>query len=237
MNEQTKQNNQPDTVHIPNRLFPLKQIVVGLLVIALTFIVAAIALPKSAEAKDAIGLNDKQTVQVHKLEKYLNAISSMRARFLQITSLGQFSQGDFLMQRPGLMRIEYDEPNPILLVSDGLWVMYKDKQLDQRSYTLLSAVPASIFIGETVDFFGDDLLISDFEHKTNVIRITLQRDDDPAEGALTLVFASKPLALKQWTVLDAQGISTTVSLLAPEYGVKLDEALFKVDNQIRKKDD
>ena len=122
-------NNQPDIIGIPNRLFPLKPIIMGLLVVALTFIVAAVFLPKTAEAKDAIGLTDKQTEQVHKLEKYLNAISSMRARFLQITSLGQFSQGDFLMKRPGRMRIEYDEPNPILLVSDGLWVMYKDKQL------------------------------------------------------------------------------------------------------------
>lgn len=226
-----------ENVGIPNRPFPLKRIVIGLLVIALTFIVAALTLPNTAKAKDAIGLTEKQTAQVHKLETYLNAISSLRARFLQITSLGHFSQGTFLMQRPGKMRIEYDPPSPILLVSDGLWVMYKDKELDQRSYTLLSAVPASIFIGETVDFFGDDLLISDFVHETNVIRITLQRDNDPAEGALTLVFASKPLALKQWTVLDAQGISTTVSLLAPEYGIDLDKALFKVDAQQRKKKD
>lgn len=230
-------NDQPDVVGIPNRAFPLKRIVVGLLSIAAVFIVAAFALPKVADAKDAIGLDAKQTKQVKDLEIYLNAISTMRARFLQITSEGQFGQGVFSMARPGKMRIEYDPPSPILLVSDGLWVMYKDKELDQRSFTLLSMVPASIFIGEKVDFFGEDLMISDYVEDKKVIRITLQRNDDPAEGALTLVFATKPLTLKQWTVLDAQGISTTVSLLGPEFGVSLDDKLFKVDHKARKKRD
>jgi len=228
-------SEHPGIVGIPNQPFPLKRIMMSLLSIAAVFIVAALALPKSADAKDAIGLDVAQQKQVRALETYLNAISTMRARFLQITSLGSFAQGEFLMQRPGLMRINYDAPNPVTLVSDGLWVMYKDKELDQRSYTLLSAVPASMFIGEKVDFFGDELLISDYVDEAAAIRITLQRNDDPSEGSLTLVFAAKPLALRQWSVLDAQGISTTVSLVGPEFGVKFKKDLFKVENQPIKK--
>lgn len=216
---------------IPNRPFPLKRIILSLLSIAAMFIAAALALPKTANAKDAIGLDTAQQKQVRALESYLNAISTMRARFLQITSQGSFAQGEFLMQRPGLMRIDYDAPNPITLVSDGLWVMYKDSELDQRSFTLLSSVPASMFIGEKVDFFGDELLIADYVDEAGVIRITLQRNDDPTEGSLTLVFAAKPLALRQWSVLDAQGISTTVSLMGPEFGVKFNNDLFKIENQ------
>jgi len=230
-------NDQPDLVGIPNRPFPLKRIVISLLSIAAVFIGAALMLPKSATAKDAIGLAPKQKLQIEKIEKYLNTISSMRARFLQITSQGAFAQGDFLMSRPGRMRIEYDAPNPIVLVADGTWMMYKDTELDQRSYTLLSTVPASMFIGEKVDFFGDELLIADYVKETETIRLTLQRNDDPMEGSLTLVFADKPLALKQWSVIDAQGISTTVSLMAPQFGVTLEDSLFKIENQPLKKPD
>jgi len=224
-------SEEPAVQGIPNSPFPLKRIVVGLITIASIFIIAALTLPKTAEAKDIIGLDAQQTQKLKSIQTYLNAISSMRARFLQITSLGDFTQGQFSMQRPGLMRIEYDPPSPILLVSDGFWMMYKDKQLDQRSYTLLSSVPASMFIGETVDFFADDLLISDYVDEAGVIRISLQRNADPAEGALTLVFADKPLALKQWSVLDAQGITTTVSLLGPEFGVTFKKDTFKVENK------
>ncbi|HEY9164453.1 MAG TPA: outer membrane lipoprotein carrier protein LolA, partial [Magnetovibrio sp.] len=58
------------------------------------------------------------------------------------------------------------------------------------------------------------------------------RSDDPAEGSLTLVFESKPLQLRKWSVTDAQGITTTVSLLGPKFGVNLANDLFKVENKL-----
>jgi len=228
-------SEQPEVIGIPNRPFPLQRILIGLLSLAGVFIALALFLPMPAQAKDAIGLTVAQTKQVHELERYLNAITTMRSRFMQVTSQGTFNQGDFMMARPGRMRIEYDPPSPIVLVSDGFWMMYKDKELDQRSFTLLSNVPASIFLGEKVDFFDDSLLISDYVSKSHVIRITLQRNDDPMGGSLTLVFAAKPLALKQWNIVDGQGISTTVSLMGPQFGVPLDPSLFKVENKPLKK--
>lgn len=230
-------NEQSALTGIPNTAFPLKRVVAVLLCVAALFAASALFMPKSASAKDAIGLNAAQTKQVVRAQKYLNAISTMRAKFLQVTSQGQYAQGVFLMSRPGRMRIDYDPPTPVLIVSDGTFVMYKDEELGQRSYVPLAAMPASIFIGGTVDFFGDDLLITDFEDTASVIRVTVQRSDDPAEGSLTLVLASQPMALKKWVVVDAQGISTTVSLMGPEFGVPLNEDLFKVENSPRKKHD
>jgi len=228
-------NTEADVPGIPNRPFPLKRIVAGLLIVAAAFAALAVGLPKTADAKDAIGLSDTQAKQVQRIEAYLNAISTLSSRFMQVTSMGQFAQGDFLMARPGRMRIDYDEPTPVVIVSDGTWVMYKDTELDQISHMLLSQVPASMFIGETVDFFGDDLLITDFESAAGVQRLTLQRADDPMEGSLTLVFEAKPLQLKKWAVTDAQGVTTTVSLLGPQFGVPVDKSLFKVETQSMKR--
>lgn len=227
----TPEKMQPALPGIPNRPFPLKRIVVGLLMVAAAFAATAVLLPKAAEAKDAIGMSDTDVKQVQRIEAYLNAISTLSSRFMQVTSMGQFAQGDFLMARPGRMRIDYDAPVPVVIVSDGTWVMYKDEELDQISHMLLSQLPASMFIGETVDFFGEDLLITNFESGSGVQRLTLQRADDPMEGSLTLVFEAKPLQLKKWAVVDAQGITTTVSLLGPQFGVSLDEDLFTVESQ------
>ncbi|MBL4614249.1 MAG: outer membrane lipoprotein carrier protein LolA [Magnetovibrio sp.] len=229
-------DTNPDQNGIPNRPFPMKRIVSGLLVLAMVFVAAAVLLPKTADAKDAIGLEADQIAQVVKIQDYLNAISTMRARFMQITSQGNFAQGEFLMARPGRMRIEYDPPVPVLIVSNGSMVMYKDKELDQLSYVPLSSLPASMFIGDEVDFFGDDLLITDFDRSKGTMRITLQRSADPMEGSLTLIFQDQPMVLRKWAVLDAQGITTTVSLLGPQFGEALDEKLFKVENRVLEND-
>ncbi|MCW8916430.1 MAG: outer membrane lipoprotein carrier protein LolA [Magnetovibrio sp.] len=224
-------DQEPVLTPIPNRAFPLGRVVGGLLVVALMTAAAAVMLPKSAEAKDAIGLNTSQKKTIEHIQTYLNAITTMRSRFMQITSEGGFSQGDFRLQRPGLMRIDYDPPVPVLIVSNGLMVMYKDEELDQISHVPLATMPASMFIGDTVDFFGDDLLITDFSNIDGVLRLTIQRSEDPLEGSLTLMFETKPLALKKWTVIDGQGINTTVSLLGPKFGESFDPQLFKVENR------
>ena len=221
---------------IPNRPFPLKHVVGSLLAVAAAFIAAALLLPKPANAKDAIGLDAAQQAQVVKIQDYLNAISTMRTRFLQVTSQGQFAQGEFLLERPGRMRIDYDPPVPVLIVSNGLIVMYKDEELDQLSHVPLKTIPASMFIGENVDFFADDLLITDYERAKGAVRVTLQRAADPMDGSLTLVFESEPLALRKWSVLDAQGITTTISLLGPEFGVAFDEQLFRIENRLMGQD-
>lgn len=239
MSAQLKSSNidtEPELAGIPNRPFPLRAVVGGLLAVAIAFVAAALLLPKSASAKDAIGLESAQKTKVTQIQDYLNAISTMRARFLQVTSQGAFAQGEFLLERPGRMRIDYDPPIPVLIVSDGTMVMYKDEELDQLSYVPLSTLPASMFIGENVDFFAEDLLITDYENAAGAVRLTLQRAEDPMEGSLTLVFEDKPLALKKWSVLDAQGVTTTVSLLGPAFGETLDSALFKVENRLLKRE-
>ena len=233
----TTVNEEPVLAPISNRAFPLKRVVGGLLAIAIAFAAAAVLLPKSADAKDAIGLDAAQKKTVLGIQDNLNAISTMQSRFMQITSEGGFAKGNFRLQRPGKMRIDYDPPVPVQVISNGWIVMYKDNELDQMSHAPLATIPASMFIGENVDFFGDDLLITDFTHEDGVIRLTLQRSDDPLEGSLTLVFEDQPLALKKWTVIDAQGINTTVSLVAPRFGETFDQDLFVVETQRMNQDD
>jgi outer membrane lipoprotein-sorting protein len=227
----------PGTPGLTNRPFPLKRVIATLLLIAAAVAASAVFLPRSAHAKDAMGMDDQDTAKVKRLEDYLNAISTLSSRFMQVTDQGQFAQGEFLMARPGKMRIDYDPPMPVLIVSNGTLVMYKDEELDQFSYIPLSQVPASMFIGAKVDFFNDELLITNFEDEAGVQRLTLQRSDDPAEGSLTLMFEAKPLQLRKWSVIDAQGITTTVSLLGPKFGATLSDDLFKVENKVNNQRD
>ena len=67
------------------------------------------------------------------------------------------------------------------------------------------------------------------EVTAGVLRVTSVRAEDPLAGDLTLIFADKPLILKKWEVTDAQGLVTTVSLMNPRTGLKLDPDLFEFE--------
>ena len=64
---------------------------------------------------------------ISKIENFLNSITTLKSNFLQTASTGERSGGVLFLDRPGKMRVQYDEPSPILLVSDGSYVIYVEK--------------------------------------------------------------------------------------------------------------
>jgi outer membrane lipoprotein-sorting protein len=83
-----------------------------------------------------------------------------------------------------------------------------------------------LILREDLSLSSEDLLVTGFSRSPGVIRISLVHAKDPLEGRIMMVFSDKPLELRKWIVTDAQGIKTTVSLLGPEFGIKLDPDLF-----------
>lgn len=180
----------------------------------------------SAQAPVAAELSAADRDDIAKIEIYLNRISTLQSRFLQVTSNGDYSEGQLYISRPGRMRIEYDPPVPILVVTSGTWLIYHEKKLGQVSHIWLDSTPAGILLEKKITLSGK-LTVSGFERGAGAIRLTLVRTEDPHEGSLTLVFGDHPLVLKKWKIIDAQGITTTVSLLDTRFGIPLDPELFK----------
>lgn len=179
-----------------------------------------------AWAQGIANLNDTDKSDILRIEAYLNKIKTMEARFLQVSSDGDYSEGDLYLSRPGKMRIEYDPPKPVLIVVNGQNLVYFDKELEQVSYFSLEDTQAEILLRETISFSSEDLIVTRFERGPGVLRLTVIKGNDPLEGNLTLIFSDKPLGLKKWTITDAQGIVTNVSLLGPRFGASLDAKLF-----------
>lgn len=163
---------------------------------------------------------------INRIERYFNAVRTLSARFLQISSTGEAAEGTVALKRPGRMRIDYDPPVPIVIVADGTWLIYHDHKLGQVSYLPLGSTPAGILVEDSIQLIGGGLTITAFERAAGVIRVTVTRTASPGDGSLTLVFAEKPLELRQWRVVDAQGVTTTVSLSELRTDVDLDAALF-----------
>ncbi len=195
----------------------------AILIVALAW---AAAVPAWAAPPRSATLSAADRTDVGRIEAYLNSIRTLKARFLQVSSTGDLSEGTLFISRPGKLRIEYDPPVPILIVAARGVLTYIDKELEQVSEIDIESTPAGILVGETVSFFSGDFTLTTFKRQADAARVTLVRTEDPAEGSLTLVFSDRPLALRKWIVTDAQGVKTTVSLLNTRFGLPLNPELF-----------
>ena len=72
-------------------------------------------------------LTPEEAEAVSKVQRYLNGISTLQSRFVQISSNGAYAEGEVFIRRPGRMRFEYDPPHPVLLIADGTNLLYYER--------------------------------------------------------------------------------------------------------------
>jgi outer membrane lipoprotein-sorting protein len=184
------------------------------------------AQPAAAAEVHGIPLSSHQAEVVDKAEATINAIGTMRAHFLQAGPEGDISEGTVYLSRPGKLRVVYDPPTPVLVVANGSYFTFVDTKLQQFSYMDIDNTPAGLLLKQGVKFQGGDVAITKIAEPPGVAEITLVSKKDPAVGSLTLVFTTKPFALAQWRVTDAQGLTTSVTLQNVEMGISLNRDLF-----------
>ena len=191
---------------------------------ALVLLFAIVAGPGATAAP----LSAADRADIARVEAYLNKLVSVRAGFIQTTSTGEFAEGRLFLKRPGKLRLDYAPPVKLQIFADGFWLIFVDGELGQANHVLLSTTPAQVLLAETVRLSGD-ITVTRVERARKTIRLHLIRTDEPDAGVLVLVFSDSPLTLRQWLVIDAQGISTRVALVNPEFGVFIDNTVFIVD--------
>jgi outer membrane lipoprotein-sorting protein len=185
---------------------------------------AARFMPVDAAAPAAAALSPQENADLQRIAAYLTGIRTMYAKFQQVSASGDGATGQLWMARPGRMRFEYDPPSPILLLADMFYVYYVDKQLVQMSKVGLKSTPAWLLLRDPVTF--SDLIVTRFERGPNTLRVTVVEKAEPDSGSLTMVFSDNPLMLRQWSIVDQQRKTTTVSLYDQRFGVALDPKLF-----------
>ena len=191
------------------------------LVALLLFGVAAAAPAGAAEQAPSA----RDTADIARIETYLNTIRTLRADFIQTASSGGVAEGRFYLQRPGRLRFDYSPAGTLQMFADGFALIYVDHELEQITRVPLSATPAGVLIDDNVKLSGK-FRVTRIERGPAVLRVHLVRSEDPDAGTLVLTLSDRPLELRQWTVIDAKGIATRVTLVNPEFNVPIDESVF-----------
>ncbi len=157
---------------------------------------------------------------------YLNRIDTLKSRFVQVSSNGAYAEGDLYLDRPGRVRFEYDPPHPALLIANGVTLLYYDRELQQATFLPLWETPLWFLIREEIDL-EEGVALQTIERRAATIRVTLQLSEEGGAGQVTLVFGDRPVALHSWEIQDAQGISTKVALVNPDFGAEVERSLFE----------
>jgi outer membrane lipoprotein-sorting protein len=192
---------------------------------AMSALAALGTLPARAAGVRPAPLTPQQQAMLAEVQRYLDGIRTMQSRFQQFAQNGAVSSGTIYLQRPGRMRIVYDPPTPILIVSDGKAVYYWDSKLEQLSRIGVKDTPAWFLLRPQIQLNGD-VTVTGFRQEPGVLRLAMTETDSPDQGSLTVVMSERPLELRQWTVIDPQQRQVTVMLESPQYNIALDPNLF-----------
>ncbi len=176
-------------------------------------------------AADAVP-NPSRSELVARIERYLDGLRYLEARFSQIGPYGDLATGTFYLWRPGRLRIEYDPPSQVLLLATDWRLIFYDGSIDQVTTIPLAQTPLGFILAEKVDL-EQEVEIRDLEARGGEIAITVVRRGAPDQGSVTLVFASRPVELRRWTVIDPQGLATRVVLEDLRRDAPIDPDLFR----------
>ena len=191
---------------------------------AVALLVGAGSTPASAAAIDS-----KQAVA--QVQDYLQTLTTLTARFVQIGPSGELSRGRLYLSRPGRLRFEFDPPSPLLLLADGFWLILYDKELQQANRWPVSDTPLGLLVAPDIDL-SKRVIVKHAAREPGLLKLTVIDRERRDEGEITLVFAAPRLQLMQWHVIDAQGGRTTVNLSDVSEGETIDPKLFFFDEPV-----
>ena len=174
-------------------------------------------------------LDAQQRALVTRVNGYLTSVHTLIGDFVQIGPDGRRTEGKFYLQKPGRMRFEYNDPNPLELVADGKSLAIRDRKLATQDLLLLSQTPLRFLLSDRVDLLKEGNLVNVYQDDVFITLVVDEKQTFAGTHRLMLMFSTKDAQLKQWTVTDPQGYDTTVALYNLDSSKKPDAGLFRIN--------
>ena len=165
---------------------------------------------------------------IARVEAYLNALRSLRSEFVQRSSGGRFAEGTIYAMRPGRLRLDYNPPSTVQFYANGGWLLHVDTALESVSRIPLSSTPAR-FLTEDRISLSQDTVVRRVDRSPGAILLELAEREDPEAGSIAMRFSTEPMTLRGWTVIDAEGTVTSVTLTEPAFNVPIPRRVFIFD--------
>jgi outer membrane lipoprotein-sorting protein len=158
--------------------------------------------------------NAADKARIQKATAYLQGLGTAHGRFEQTDYKGRRTAGNWYLARPGKMRFEYDAPTSLLIVSNGTMVSMWDPRLQSFDQYPLSETPLSLFLARQIRF-DQGVVVTAVSSSAQGYKLKARDRRKNVEGSVVLGFDQAPngeLALREWTITDAQNRATNVTL-------------------------
>lgn len=166
----------------------------------------------------------------------LAAAKTARGNFIQTNADGSTMTGTFALNRPGRMRFDYDDPTPVLIVSDGTTVAIEDSELETVDRGPIGATPLGIILSTQLDVEKDVDVLSVVQNEARIgVRVGDAKGE--LEGTMTMVFDKTSYALLGWLTVDANLQTTVVDLTDVETNIRIDPRLFRLNEDDDEEDE
>ena len=192
---------------------------------------AAVLALTLAGAAPAIQFSDAQLADLKRVSDYLNGVQTIKGDFMQINPDGTSDQGVFYVKKPGMARFEYAQPNPNLIVSNGDVFAIQNRKLHTVQQFPAFASPLKILLDNGLDL-DKDTHISSVRTEPGLLIVTARQTHGPAQGEITLTFSDPGLELRQWDLIDAQGLKTTIIMNNVETGMDIPRQFFAIPQEL-----
>ena len=159
------------------------------------------------------------------VKEYLYNLNSLEADFLQVSSDGDIKEGKIFLSLPGKLRISYNNPDNLLITSNGFWLTVQDKKLKQTNNFPLNQTPLNLFLNKELNFNEDEFKIK-LEKSSGIISLIFLDNKKLKSSSFKLIFTSTPLKLKKWVIVDEFNNETSVLLQNLVIGKKYSNGLF-----------
>jgi len=189
--------------------------------------------PKPSElfgkSGETTAFDARQRTLAERVSAYLSNVRTLSGNFVQVGPDGSKSEGEFILQKPGRVRFDYNPPSPIELIADGQSVVVRDRKLATQDLYPLSQTPLRFLLSDHIDLLRDTNLVGVYADDVFVTVVIEERQIIGGTHRLMIMFGAKDYQLRQWTVTDPQGYDTTVAVYNLDTTKQPDPSLFRID--------
>ena len=168
--------------------------------------------------------NEKDLIK-SKIEDFFVNLHTLDADFIQVSPSGEVSNGKLLLDLPGKLRLDYINPNNILITCKGFWIVVQDRNSKSTNNIPLQQTPFSILLDKKINFSNKKIILN-FKQELGIVTLKVQIAENEEIGELIMEFSEEPLMLKKWIIKDIVGDETTVLIQNAKFNRDLPFILF-----------
>ena len=180
----------------------------------------------------AAGPAAAQIIPLDRISRYLNSIRTAEATFRQRNDDGSISTGRLIMQRPGRMRFDYDDPLDVLVLASGgqIGIFDGSSNLKMAERYPLNQTPLNLILERNVNL-SDRAMVRQHSFDGRNTSVIVQDPKRRELGYIDLKFADNPIRLVGWRTVDGSGVTTELRFDDFKLGGSYPASLFSIKRE------